>query len=63
MYHSSVIEDIQWIPKSKGDKFNMVLASLETNMQFQIWQMNQEFKTQEIDYLHLADFVDENELE
>ena len=63
MYHGSVIEDIQWVPNPKGEQFSMMLASLETNMQFQIWQMNQEFRSQEIDCLHLADFVDENELE
>lgn len=63
MYHGSVIEDIQWVPNPNGQQFSMMLASLETNMQFQIWQMNSEFRSQEIDCLHLADFVDENELE
>ena len=39
MYHSSIIEDIQWIPASVGaaKNFNMCLASIETNMQMQVW--------------------------
>ncbi len=65
MYHSSIIEDIQWIPKASctAKNFDMCLASLETNMQFQVWQMSQDFTEQEIDILHLAEYIDENELE
>ena len=42
----------------------MAISSIETNHQFQIWQMKQqEFKQSELDILHLSEQIDENELE
>ena len=63
MFHNSVIEDIQWCP-TKGAHFNMALATVETNMQMQVWQMSKrEFIEKESDNLHLADKIMQSELE
>ena len=50
MYHSSVIEDIQWRPNQlvKGNATqDLMLASLETSMMFQVWQMKDEFASED----------------
>lgn len=41
----------------------MAIASVETNMQLQVWQMTTEFTETEIDILPLAQYVNEDELE
>lgn len=45
VYHSSIIEDLQWCP-NKDNHYNLAIASLETNMLMQVWQLSkQEFLT------------------
>lgn len=41
MYHSSMLEDIQWNPNA-GD-LELSIASIETQKSFQIWQMKDDF--------------------
>lgn len=61
MYHSSIIEDLQWCP-SPG-YLSKSIASLETNTELQVWQMNNDFMESELDILHLAQYVRDDELE
>ena len=66
MYHSSSIEDLQWRPQTNSGHhsyFDMAIASLETDQQFQIWQMNQDFAEKEEDIIDLGEFIDDGELE
>lgn len=66
MYHCSNIEDLQWRPPMRSaheSTFNMAIASLETDKQFQIWQMNQDFAEKEEDIIGLAEYIEDCELE
>ena len=41
----------------------MAIASIETNMQMQIWQFSKEFIDKEIDNMGLVDRIKDHELE
>ena len=45
MYHDSTVEDLQWRPvcpnTAQNHEFTLSIGSLETDKQFQIWQMRQ----------------------
>ena len=68
MYHSSVIEDLAWRPSHlmpTSDSRDLMLASTETQMRFQVWQMKNDFIGE--DQLKmvedLAPLIDEAEIE
>mmetsp|Transcript_11746 Transcript_11746/g.19821 ORF Transcript_11746/g.19821 Transcript_11746/m.19821 type:complete len:172 (-) Transcript_11746:9-524(-) len=66
VHHSSSIEDVQWRPVMVGESESpsyLRLCSMETEMQMQLWQVNEEFTEKEFDILHLSEFIRDEEVE